>query len=122
MPRPQPRDTASPHSPKTPSADARAELDNAEFDRRFGPLRPPTPAVAVLTVHDHVGLVSDALRAYEALEMLITPAYAADSERLDLDRSQLGCLLRTVNRVMRQELGTLDQVTRDARAVVGNVH
>jgi hypothetical protein len=60
-------------------------------------------------VSDQVEYIKDAQQAYEALEMLITPVLSHDCERLEITRSQLGYLLRTLNRAMREQIDTTQQ-------------
>ena len=70
---------------------------------------------AVFLVSDQVEYLKDAHQAFEALEMLITPVMAQDSERLELERSQLGCLLRVMNRNMREQIATTQELVSAAR-------
>lgn len=53
---------------------------------------------------DMIGFVADTHKAYEAVEKLVTPAFTADSEILELQRSELGALLRTLNKAMREQV------------------
>lgn len=59
---------------------------------------------AVHAVSDQVEYLHDTHQAYEALELLVTPTGSGDRERLELDRTQLGCLLRVLNRRMRDDI------------------
>lgn len=70
---------------------------------------------AVFLVSDQVEYLKDAHQAFEALEMLITPVMAQDSERLELERSQLGYLLRVLNRNMREQIAAAQELVSAAR-------
>lgn len=73
---------------------------------------------AVHAVSDQVEYLHDTHQAYEALEMLVTPVGAHDDQRLELDRSQLGCLLRVLNRRMRDDIRQAMCLVATAREAV----
>lgn len=84
----------------------------------MGPSIPPTPSPArraLMDVSDAVEFLKDTQQAYEALEMLVTPYGCHDSEKLELKRSQLGCLLRVINKAMRDQLGSAMQMVQLAK-------
>lgn len=76
----------------------------------------PTPAHrALFNVSDQVEYLNDTHRAFEALEQLVTPIGAHDCQRLELERSDLGCLLRVLNRGMREQIEATMQIVAAAR-------
>lgn len=66
-----------------------------------------------LRATDKVGFVADTHMAYEAVERLVTPTGLHDRQQLDVDRRELGALLRTLNKVMRDNLTEAEQASRD---------
>lgn len=76
----------------------------------------PSPARhALFNVSDQVEYLNDTHRAFEALEQLVTPIGAHDCQRLELERADLGCLLRVLNRGMRQQIDATMQIVTAAR-------
>lgn len=86
-----------------------------------------TPTATPLAVERHlafeavdkVGFVADTHKAYEAVEKLVTPSRIADSEILDLDRSELGALLRTLNKAMREQVQAAEEAAIAAHQALG---
>lgn len=70
---------------------------------------------AVLDAADGLDSIRDAQQAYEALEVLITPVMLQDSERLEVTRSQLGQLMRVINRSIREQIATTQQAITIAK-------
>lgn len=70
---------------------------------------------AVFTLSDQISHIAETQQAFEAFEHLVTPYAADDSEKLDLDRSQLGALIRTLNRAMKQDLQAAKDLAKEAR-------
>lgn len=70
---------------------------------------------AVLDAADGLASIRDAQQAYEALEVLITPVMLQDSERLEVTRSQLGQLMRVINRSIREQIATTEQAITTAK-------
>jgi hypothetical protein len=75
----------------------------------------PPKSRTVFLLTDQVDQVADTHQAFEALEHLVTPVGAQCSEKLELDRSQLGALLRTLNRSMRVDIETAQQLSCEMR-------
>lgn len=59
---------------------------------------------AVMEASDGLACIKDAHQAYEALEVLITPVMLHDCEQLEVTRSQLGQLMRVINRNIREQI------------------
>lgn len=70
---------------------------------------------AVLEASEGLDSIRDAHQAYEALEVLITPVMLHDSERLEVTRSQLGQLMRVINRSIREQIATTQQAITTAK-------
>lgn len=91
MPRPQPQACAHTQGPHRPG-------------HRPDPKLPASTQHALFEVSDAVEHLNDSHAAFEALEGLVTPVGAYDNEALQVSRSQLGALLRILNRDARERL------------------
>ncbi len=80
------------------------------------PLRGGTDAASALAfqVCDSISCLEDTHRAYTALECLISPS-GIDDGALQVERGDLGSLLRVMNEGMRQRIGDARQVVTVAR-------
>lgn len=70
---------------------------------------------AVMEASDGLECIKDAHQAYEALELLITPVMRHDCEQLEVTRSQLGQLMRVINRNIREQIEATSQAIRAAK-------
>ena len=70
---------------------------------------------AVMDASDGLESIKDAHQAYEALEMLITPVMRHDCETLEITRSQLGQLMRVINRAIREQIAVTDSAIQAAK-------
>ena len=80
------------------------------------PAAPSASRLAAAEVRDRIDQARDSQVAYEALEVLVTPGGANDRLALDVDRTQLGALLRALNRVMREDVGKAYELAAQAAA------
>ncbi len=81
------------------------------------PQHPRTPSLAVQAV-DQVMHLSMTLNAYLAVEKLVTPQYAADTdESITLSRAELSSLLRIVNAELQQMVNQLSDTTTVLEAI-----
>ena len=71
---------------------------------------------ALFEVSDAVEYLKDSHEAFEALEELVTPVGINDADRLEVGRSRLGCLLRVLNRDMREQIDSTMRLIGAARS------
>lgn len=82
---------------------------------------PPRRSAQSLTLQagDETDSLRDVLRAYAALEKLIVPAGANDSNEVYPTRTELSALVRVINDELHRRIDTVDTTLHAVRAALG---